>query len=235
MTTIPSLANKTIALSLLSGARGREGQGVTADASPLGKTSDPWAVMTGLSSPLSPGVTGELMKVAQAGDKASLLYNRRAEYERDHGHPLFNQVAKLQFSIRSLEIPPEEQEHLSGAADTYVRLSTPQLEQREFEELVLLYHEKMGSLDHPNYEGYEEALANGTLKIQRAIDVEGLDYDRYAYDKYRDGHLIGFQGWGHFNRDYLESVEEQGQQAVLGSIWGQRFFVTWPDPAAEAV
>lgn len=235
MTTIPSLANKTIALSLLSGARGREGQGMTADVSPLGKTSDPWAVMTGLSSPLSPGVTGELMKVAQAGDKASLLYNRRAEFERDHGHPLFNQVAKLQFSIRSLEIPSEEQEHLSGAADTYVRLSTPKLEQREFEEVVLLYHEKMGGLDHPRYDGFEEALANGTLKIQRASEVEGLDFAIYAYDKYRDDHLVGFQGWGHFNRDHLKSVEAQGMKWSLGDLWGQDYFVTWPDPAAEAV
>ncbi len=44
--------------------------------------------------------------------------------------------------------------------------------------------------------GFNGALANGTLKIQRASDVPELGYESFLYDLYSGGSRIGSVSFG---------------------------------------
>lgn len=80
-------------------------------------------------------------------------------------------------------------------------------------------------------DGFSEALANGTLKIQRASDVPELGLGHVRYDLYRDGNMIGGTGFGAgtFNRSLYLEIQAQGIRQATGSINGHDFYVTWPD------
>lgn len=122
------------------------------------------------------------------------------------------------------ELPAEHAEQLrSFGADAAVRISKPSMSDEEFQSTVMNYiSEKWTGL-----EGFSEALANGTVKIQRAADVKGLGYETIQYDLYKGGNHIGGAGWDTINRSYYDAVAASGVHQGIGSMAGNDFYVTW--------
>jgi len=78
-------------------------------------------------------------------------------------------------------------------------------------------------------EALRAAATNGTMTVQRASDVAGLEYKSYLYDQYRDGHAVGSIGWNEGSgKDFLKAQRAAGINAGVGSINGNDYYITWP-------
>lgn len=112
-------------------------------------------------------------------------------------------------------------------ADAAVRVTPSPVSDDEFSAMVLAH----GKQHWSDLEGFSEALANGTLKIQRASDVPELGLGHVQYDLYKDGNQFGGAGFGSgdFNKSLYLEIQAQGIRQATGSINGHDFYVTWPD------
>ncbi|TPI34613.1 hypothetical protein FJW08_03265 [Mesorhizobium sp. B3-2-1] len=113
-------------------------------------------------------------------------------------------------------------------ADAVVQMKAPQISDEAFQ-AMMLEHSKANFADLP---GFNEAAANGTLKIQRASDVPELGLGSVQYTLYKDGQMIGGAGFsaGTFNKSLYLDIQSQGVRQATGSINGQDYYVTWADP-----
>lgn len=180
----------------------------------------------------SPDVMGALVR---AGESFA-----RAEPGFSSGDALIDGVKSLQFSIESTDLTAAEIDSLGGVGETYVRRETPQLEQSVFEKVVL--HALSNDEDFmspaedmlPAVGGFAEAYARGEVKVYRAVDIPELGSQTVGYSIYRDGYLKGGTMLSEpTNKEYIRSIEATGLKTGLGSLWGQDYFITWPDPAAK--
>lgn len=225
MTTVSALSTKTIALSLLTSIS-RKPDDDPAAPSTAPRTAAP---STGLFPLLSPEASSTLMKATQAVTPLDQPTNLTHT-----GDPLLERVAALQFSVRSTDISEKELEMLGQFGDSYVRLDTPQLAQPEFEQFIRYFTNNYSDLSHSAYDGYEEALAAGTVKFQRSADLPEIGWKASGYEFSKDGNVVGTVVKNTLNRDALEALQATGQKVVYGSAYGQDYIITWPDPAAPA-
>ncbi|TPK53363.1 hypothetical protein FJ546_30375 [Mesorhizobium sp. B2-4-19] len=121
-------------------------------------------------------------------------------------------------------LPAEHAERLrSLGADSATRVQKPVVSDVEFQRTVMSYvKDAWTALD-----GFNEALASGSVKIQRASDVKGLGYETIQYDLYNDGSLIGGAGWDTINRSFYDAQAAAGVRQGVGSINGLDYYVTW--------
>ena len=175
-----------------------------------------------LSSRLAPGVADALLKI-------NALVNGKIAAANGAGSAggVIAREGYVESPMMKLsELPRDQAEYLKRfGADAAVRIEGVELSDADFEQTILQF----GMESWKDLPGFNDALANGTLKIQRASDVPEL-YESFQYDLYSGGNYFGGVGWGGINNKklYLE-IQAQGIRQALGSIRGQEFYVTWPD------
>jgi len=182
-----------------------------------------------LSSRLSPRVSDALLKIAALINGKDVLVNAKTVAAKG-GNSAGGVIAREGFvashMMKLSELPRDQAEYLKRfGADAAVRIEGVELSDADFEQTILQF----GMESWKDLPGFNDALANGTLKIQRASDVPEL-YESFQYDLYSGGNYFGGVGWGGINNKklYLE-IQAQGIRQALGSIRGQEFYVTWPD------
>ncbi|MGK9086669.1 hypothetical protein KXR64_21865 [Brucella intermedia] len=114
-------------------------------------------------------------------------------------------------------------------ADRVVAHEPPQVSDEVFRNGVIAWLKDCNMRD----ESFRAALANGTLKVQRASDVPelgGLSFDFDIYDA--QGRAIGGLGGSRaFNKEFLAAQKAAGLATSTGGLFGIDFFVTWPKKA----
>lgn len=127
-------------------------------------------------------------------------------------------------AARLADLPPDHADKLkSFGADTAIRTAKPVLNDAEFQAAVMSHIQESWS----GLEGFDEALANGTVKIERAADVAGLGYETIQYDMFKSGSRIGSAGWDTIDRSFYDAQAAKGVRQGIGSIAGQDYYVTW--------
>ncbi|TPL05609.1 MULTISPECIES: hypothetical protein [unclassified Mesorhizobium] len=122
------------------------------------------------------------------------------------------------------DLPAEHAERLrSLGADSATRVQKPVVSDAEFQKTVMSYVKDAWT----GLDGFNEALASGNVKIQRASDVKDLGYETIQYDLYKDGSLIGGAGWDTINRSFYDAQAAAGVRQGVGSIDGLDYYVTW--------
>lgn len=185
-----------------------------------------------LSSRLAPGVSDALLKIDELiNGKAAAAKGGSAA-----GETLSATRARLGYvespMTKLSDLPADQAQYLKGfGADAVVRIEGGYLSDAAFKQMVLQY--AMGEGNWSSLPGFSEALANGTLKIQRASDVPELGYKSNLYDLYSGGNLIGGVSFGSstFNKKLYLEIQAQGIRQATGSINGQDYYVTWSDPS----
>ncbi|MHC2622923.1 hypothetical protein ACVIW2_004955 [Bradyrhizobium huanghuaihaiense] len=180
-----------------------------------------------VSSRLAPGVSDALLKIdalvngKAAAAKGGSSAGGAVTLSRAREGLVESRMMKLS------ELPADQAQYLARfGADAAVRVDGVELSQADFEQTVLQF----GMESWKDLPGFNDALANGTLKIQRASDVPEIGYESFDYDIYSGGNLLGGVGWGGINNKKLYfEIQAQGIRQAFGSIHGQEFYVTWPD------
>ncbi|HEV2153207.1 hypothetical protein [Bradyrhizobium sp.] len=180
-----------------------------------------------VSSRLAPGVSDALLKID------ALINGKAAAAKGGHSAGGAITLARareglVESSMMKLsELPADQAEYVKRfGADAVVRIEGVELSRADFEQTVLQF----GMESWKDLPGFNDALANGTLKIQRASDVPEIGYESFAYDIYSGGNLLGGVGWSGINNKKLYfEIQAQGIRQAFGSIHGQEFYVTWPD------
>ncbi|MCK1389817.1 hypothetical protein [Bradyrhizobium sp. 1] len=183
-----------------------------------------------VSSRLAPGVADALLKIdALINGKDALVKAKTAA--ANAGKSAGGVIAREGFvaspMMKLSELPKDQAEYLKRfGADAAVRIEGVELSDADFERTVLQFSMESWK-DLP---GFNDALANGTLKIQRASDVPEIGYESFQYDLYSGGNYFGGVGWSGINNKKLYfEIQAQGIRQAFGSIRGQEFYVTWPD------
>ncbi len=178
-----------------------------------------------LSSRLAPGVADALLKI-------DALVNGKTAAATG-GKPAGAVVAPDGYvaspMMKLSELPAYQAQYLAKfGADAAVRIDAVAVSDAEFKQMVLQY----GQENWTDLAGFNEALANGTLKIQRASDVPELGIESVQYAIYSGGNYTGSVGFGSspFNSKLYYEIQAQGIRQAYGSINGQQFYVTWSDP-----
>ncbi len=177
-----------------------------------------------LSSRLAPSVADALLKIN------ALINGKTAA--ANGGHSAGGVIAREGYvespMMKLSELPADQAQYLKGfGADAAVRVDGVELSQADFEKTVLQF----GMEDWTDEPGFNDVLANGTLKIQRASDVPELGYESNLYDLYSGGNFLGSVSFGSatFNKKLYLDIQAQGIRQATGSFNGQDFYVTWPD------
>lgn len=133
-------------------------------------------------------------------------------------------IGQIIGAAKLADLPAEHAQRLRAlGADSAVRVAKPEVSDAEFQARVLAFvKDDMASL-----KGFSEALANGTLKIQRASNVKGLGYESIQYQLFRDGNMIGGAGWDTINRQFYDAVAATGVHQNVGTVEGLDFYMTW--------
>ncbi|MCK1389816.1 hypothetical protein [Bradyrhizobium sp. 1] len=181
-----------------------------------------------VSSRLAPGVADALLKID------ALINGKTAAAKGGHSAGGAITLARAREGLvespmmKLSELPADQAQYLKRfGADAAVRIEGVQLSDAAFKQTVLQH----GMENWTDLPGFNEALANGTLKIQRASDVPELGYKSNLYDLYSGGNLLGSVSFGSstFNKKLYLEIQAQGIRQATGSINGQDFYVTWPD------
>lgn len=141
---------------------------------------------------------------------------------------VFDALTKIADTARAAaklsDLPSDHAEKLkSFGADSGQRVAKPVMSDRDFQSAVLLHITESWS----GLEGFDAALANGTVKIERAADVAGLGYETIQYDMFKGGDRIGSAGWDTIDRGFYDAQAAKGVRQGLGSLNGQDYYVTW--------
>jgi hypothetical protein len=177
-----------------------------------------------LSSRLAPGVADALLKINALVNGKTAAANGAGSAGGVIAREGYVESPMMKLS----ELPPDQAQYLKGfGADAAVRIDAVAVSDADFKQMVLQYGTEAWT-DEP---GFNDALANGTLKIQRASDVPELGYESNLYDLYSGGNLLGSVSFGSstFNKKLYLEIQAQGIRQATGSINGQDFYVTWPD------
>jgi hypothetical protein len=119
----------------------------------------------------------------------------------------------------------------SLGADSWAVREPPRLDDAAFEKQVLDGMFRNGSV---KLAGFNEALGNGSLKVQRAADVPELGYKSFQVTLYKDGSECGGAGFSVCNTDHWMEMRANGVYAGTGSVDGNDYVVTWPMPNENA-
>lgn len=134
-------------------------------------------------------------------------------------------IGQIVGAARLADLPAEHARRLKAlGADAAERVAKPVVSDAEFQSRVLAFVKETGMA---SVEGFSEALANGTLRIQRASDVKGLGYESIQYKLYSGGNMIGGAGWDTINREFYDAVAATGVRQGLGTVEGLDYYMTW--------
>jgi len=141
---------------------------------------------------------------------------------------VFDALTKIADTARAAaklsDLPSEHAEKLkSFGADSGQRVARPIMSDLDFQSAVLFHISESWS----GLEGFDEALANGAVKIERAADVAGLGFETIQYDMFKNGDRIGSAGWDTIDRSFYDAQTAKGIRQGIGSINGQDYYVTW--------
>lgn len=165
---------------------------------------------------LSPSVSDALLKIAE------ILNGQKSAVPTTNDGYLRGPLTKLS------DLPASDARKLRGlGADAAVEVTAPPISDGAFRALVFEFGKGLWT----GLAGFNDALANGTLRIQRASEVPELGLGHVRYDFYNNGNMIGGGGWGKdgFNKDLYLQIQAQGVRQATGSIDGYDYYVTWPD------
>jgi hypothetical protein len=115
----------------------------------------------------------------------------------------------------------------SLGADSWAVREPPRMDEDAFAKRVLDAMIRNGS---SKLAGFSDALADGTLKVQRAADLPELGYKSFQVTLYKDGKECGGAGFSVCNNDHWMEMREGGVYAGTGSVEGNDYVVTWPMP-----
>lgn len=119
----------------------------------------------------------------------------------------------------------------SFGADSWAVREPPRMDDAAFEKQVLDTMIRNGSA---KLAGFSDALANGTLQVQRAADMPELGFKSYQISLYKDGIECGGAGFSVCNTDHRMEMGANGIHAGTGSVDGNDYVVTWPMPDKNA-
>jgi hypothetical protein len=124
---------------------------------------------------------------------------------------------------------PEDAQRLAAlGTDSAMLVPEFALDQAAFDDLVI-GHVQETYKDQP---GFAEALATGSVVIQRASDVPEFNFGHKSFVLFKDGSMIGGAGWGKtVNQGLYDRVAATGLQQGFGGVMGQDYYVTWPGVA----
>ncbi len=176
------------------------------------------------SSRLAPGVADALLKIdALVKGKAAA-----ANAPESASAASVSQGYTASGMMKLSELPAYQAQYLEKfGADAVVRFDPVEVSDADFQQMVLQY----GQENWTDLPGFNEALANGTLKIQRASDVPELGIETVQYAIYSGGNSLGgvMFGASPFNSKLYYEIQAQGIRQAYGAINDQQFYVTWPD------
>lgn len=133
-------------------------------------------------------------------------------------------IGQIIGAARLADLPAEHAQRLEAlGADAAERVAKPVVSDAEFQSMVFSSIKDSWK----GLEGFSEALASGSVKIQRASDVKGLGYESVQYNLFRDGSQFGHAGWDTINRSYYDAVAATGVHQGIGSVNGLDYYVTW--------
>lgn len=115
----------------------------------------------------------------------------------------------------------------SLGADSWVVREPPRLDDAKFKQMVFDGLIRNGSV---KLAGFDEAVEDGTLKIQRAADMPELGFKSYQVTLYKDGVECGGAGFSVCNTDHWMEMRANGIYAGTGSVDGNDYVATWPMP-----
>ncbi|MGK9086400.1 hypothetical protein KXR64_21805 [Brucella intermedia] len=113
-----------------------------------------------------------------------------------------------------------------GAADRVLAHVSPKVNDEVFRNGVIAWLKDCYMQD----ESFRAALANGTLKVQRASDIPELggaaaDFDLYDAQGRAFGRICANMP---YNKEFLTAQKEAGLATATGSVFGIDYYVTWP-------
>ena len=113
----------------------------------------------------------------------------------------------------------------SLGADSWTVREPPEMDDAVFEKRVLDGLVRNGSA---KLEGFSDARADGSLKVQRAGELPELGYKSFQITLYKDGKECGGAGFSVCNTDTWMEMRANGVYAGTGSVDGNDYVVTWP-------
>ncbi|MEO8650670.1 MAG: hypothetical protein ABI391_00105 [Hyphomicrobiaceae bacterium] len=119
----------------------------------------------------------------------------------------------------------------SLGADSWAVREPPQMDDAAFKTQVLDGLFRNGSA---KLAGFNEALGNGTLTVDRSADVPELGYKSFQVTLYKEGKECGGAGFSVCNTDHWMEMRASGIYAGTGSVDGNDYVVTWPMPYESA-
>lgn len=178
-------------------------------------------LFAGLGVSLAPGVSDALLRIAE-------IVNGRAAAQKAAAIDSVDPGGYVRSRLMSLdELPAGHADRLKAfGADGAVRRVAPEISQAEFENLVMDFVAD----SYSRFEGFDEAIANGTLTIRKARDVPELGFETVLYDMYKDGNHFGGAGWSAVDSEARLEARKNGIMHALGSINGHDYVVTWAMP-----
>jgi hypothetical protein len=118
----------------------------------------------------------------------------------------------------------------SFGADSWAVREPPRMDDAAFEKQVLDTMVRNGSA---KLAGFSDALANGTMQVQRAADMPELGFKSYQVSLYKDGSECGGAGFSVCNTEHRMAMRANGIEVGTGSVDGNDYVVTWPIPNAN--
>lgn len=112
-------------------------------------------------------------------------------------------------------------------ADAWVSVEVRQISDAELKKQIfdMLVSDGAGSLA-----GFDDAVKNGTLSIQRASDVPEAEIKEVNVTLYKGGYVFGGMGFGSANLEYFMNLRRNGTFASTAGINGNTAIVSWPMP-----
>jgi len=202
--------------------------------SPISDTSEKsmiGSLANGSRPQLSPSIQNALFEInrvinthsTESAHKAASVYQKN-----EQNVDAFGQLLGPKISIDELSSYQREKVTSTlGNANYVVQVTPPRMGDEEFQKMMLDYVKSNFS----GISGFDEALANGTLKIQRGEDVPELGLGSVQFIAYKDDRSLGvtYFGNGNFNKELYNEIRFQGIHQSTGSLKGQEFYITWPD------
>lgn len=173
------------------------------EASLSSKTTQPKGVSPVPNARLSPSVTGFMANLSSYVQSQDMF------------------GAKVQFSEMSADM--RAQVDTFGGDKVMIR-EVEQLAQPEFEKAVL------GWLKHAYRDdaGFQKALSEGTVKIQRGVDIADFGYSSHVYDSFLNGQHIGSGVTStELNREWYDAQRANVNGQTYGSAAGQAYYASW--------
>jgi hypothetical protein len=171
------------------------------------------------------------MRLSSAASDALLKFSDYASGAKGGATPTTVSIGPAranEFTAHPSGMPADKVAWLDSlGADSWSVREPPRMDDDAFEKQVLDGLVRNGST---KLAGFNEALGNGTLKVQRAADLPELGYKSFQVTLFKDGKECGGAGFSVCNTDQWMEMRANGVYAGTGSVDGNDYVVTWSMP-----